>query len=117
MARRDFAAFFALDEAMHRALVEPAGRPFMWQVITDAKAQLDRVRFLSLEDADWPGMIMDQHRALVDCVEAGDGDVRIMTAHLRTAFAAIGPIAAAHPEFFEGHDDVAARPTPSPASR
>ena len=119
MARRDFAAFFALDEAMHRGLVELAGRPFVWQVITGAKAQLDRVRFLSLEDADWPGMIMDQHRGLVDCVEAGDGDgaVRIMTAHLRTAFAAIGPIAAAHPEFFEGHDDVAARPTPSPASR
>ena len=108
MARRDFASFFALDEAMHRTMVEMAGRPFVWHVITTAKAQLDRVRFLSLEDADWPGMIMGQHRSLVECVAAGDsaGSVRIMTAHLRTAFAAIGRIAAVHPGFFEGRDDL-----------
>ncbi len=137
MARRDFAAFFALDEAMHRALVELAGRPFVWQVITGAKAQLDRVRFLSLEDADWPGMIMDQHRALVERVAAGDaeGATRVMREHLRTAFAAIDRLAAAHPEFFEGPglpgdsgsprnsgspgdgDDVADRTAPARAAR
>jgi DNA-binding GntR family transcriptional regulator len=73
-------------------------------VITGAKAQLDRVRFLSLEEGEWPSMIMEQHRGIVDCVAAQDpaGAVRIMTAHLRTAFAAIGRIAAAHGEFFEG---------------
>jgi GntR family transcriptional regulator, rspAB operon transcriptional repressor len=106
MAARDFAAFFVLDEAMHRMLVQMAGRPFVWQVITAAKAQLDRLRFLSLEDKEWPGMIMDQHRGIVDRVASGDaaGAVRLMTAHLRTAFAAIDRIAAAHPDFFEGRD-------------
>jgi DNA-binding GntR family transcriptional regulator len=108
MGKRDFAAFFVLDEAMHRMLVQMAGRPFVWQVITGAKAQLDRVRFLSLEDGEWPGMIMTQHRGIVERVGAGDGPgaVRLMTAHLRTAFAAIDRIAAAHPEFFEGRDTV-----------
>lgn len=104
MARHDFAAFFALDEAMHRALMEMAGRPHVWTVIAGAKAQLDRVRFMSLEEGGWPDMIMAQHRAIVDRVAAGDdaGAVVVMTAHLRTAFAAIGRIAAAHPDFFEG---------------
>ncbi len=89
---------------MHRTLMMIAGRPFVWQVIAGAKAQLDRVRFLSLEDAQWPGMIMQQHRDIVDRVAAHDAAaaVGVMTAHLRTAFAAIGRIAAAHPDFFEG---------------
>ncbi len=104
MQRQDFPRFFALDEAMHRTLMMIAGRPFVWQVITGAKAQLDRVRFLSLEEGEWPGMIMDQHRTIVDRVAAHDasGAVAVMTDHLRTAFAAIGRIATAHPDFFEG---------------
>ena len=106
LTKRDFQRFFALDEAMHRTLMMIADRPFVWQVITGAKAQLDRVRFLSLEEGEWPGMIMQQHREIVDCVAAHDaaGAQRVMTAHLRTAFAAIGRIAAAHPDFFEGQD-------------
>lgn len=109
--RTDFPRFFALDEALHRTLMMIAGRPFVWQVITGAKAQLDRVRFLSLEEGEWPGMIMQQHRGIVDCVAAHDAAaaVRIMTAHLRTAFAAIGRIAAAHPDFFEGHEPLDAQ--------
>jgi len=104
VAAGDYAAFFALDEAMHRSLMHMAGRPFVWQVIAGAKAQLDRVRYFSLEDRDWLAMIFDQHTAIVDRVAAADpaGAVRIMTAHLRTAFAAIGRIAAEHADFFEG---------------
>lgn len=104
MAARDYAAFFVLDEAMHRALMGIAGRPFVWQVIAGAKAQLDRVRFLSLEAGEWPDMIMAQHRALVAALGERDeaAAVRVMTAHLRTAFAAIERIAALHPDFFEG---------------
>lgn len=106
LAKPDFAAFFALDEAMHRHLIVMAGRPFVWQVIAGAKAQLDRVRFLSLADPDWPGMILGQHHAIVDRVLAGDGAgaAEVMRAHLQTAFAAVSRIAAHHPEFFEGLD-------------
>lgn len=104
MAARDFAAFFALDEAMHRSLMEIAGHPFAWQVIAGAKAQLDRVRFLSLGEREWPDMIMVQHHELVAALAAHDAVAarQVMTAHLRTAFAAIDRIAATHPEFFEG---------------
>lgn len=108
LAKPDFAAFFALDEAMHRHLAGMAGRPFVWQVIAGAKSQLDRVRFLSLADPDWPSMILGQHRAIVDRILAGDsaGAAEVMRVHLQTAFAAIERIAAQHPEFFEGLDGI-----------
>jgi DNA-binding GntR family transcriptional regulator len=104
IAAADFTSFFALDEQMHRQLMLLAGRPFVWQVITSAKAQLDRVRFLSLEQDTWPAMILDQHERIIDCVARHDseGAADIMTAHLRTAFAAIERIAADHPDFFDG---------------
>ena len=106
IADGDFANFFALDEQMHRHLMLIAGHPFVWQVITSAKAQLDRVRFLSLEQGTWPAMILEQHATIVDCIARHDaaGAVAIMTAHLRTAFAAIERIAAEHPDFFEGSE-------------
>lgn len=115
----DLAAFFALDEAMHRHLMDMAGHPFVWQVIASAKAQLDRVRFLSLEDPNWLSMILDQHGAIVDRVAARDSDGAgaIMQQHLRTAFAAIDRIAAERPDFFEDTSTQAPAAHASPSRR
>lgn len=102
----DFPNFFAQDEAFHRHLMDMAGRPFVWQVITGAKAQLDRVRFLSLHEPGWSDMILSQHSAIAARVTAHDveGAVSIMQTHLRTAFAAIDRIAVEHAEFFDRAD-------------
>lgn len=96
-------AFFALDESLHRAILEIAGHPTVWQVIASVKAQLDRVRYLSLEDANWLGMIFNQHGEIIDRLAARDADgaAQAMTAHLRTVFAAIEKIAEENPDFFE----------------
>ncbi|MEJ1977507.1 MAG: GntR family transcriptional regulator [Acetobacteraceae bacterium] len=104
VALQDFVAFFSLDEALHRLLMTMAGRPFVWQIIAGVKAQLDRVRFLSLEDPDWLAMVFAEHRSLVEHVanHDADGARAVMQEHLRTAFAAIGRLAKQHPDFFEG---------------
>ncbi len=104
VAVADYVAFFASDEAMHRLLMTMAGRPFVWQIIAGAKAQLDRVRFLSLEDPDWLAMVFSEHQALVQQIAQHDVAAAraTMQDHLRTAFAAIGRIAKKHPDFFEG---------------
>jgi DNA-binding GntR family transcriptional regulator len=104
VADSDHFGFFASDEAMHRRLMLMAGHPFVWQTIAAAKAQLDRVRFLSLEKADWLDMIFAQHEELIAHVARGDaeGAQRVMQVHLRTAFEAIGRIASEHADFFEG---------------
>lgn len=95
--------FFALDEAMHQHILAIAGHPGVWELIASVKAQLDRVRHLSLEDNAWLAMIFGQHREIVRCIAAGDaaGAEQAMQAHLRTVFGAIERIAAAHAEFFE----------------
>lgn len=99
----DHLGFFALDEAMHQHILAIAGHPKVWQLIASVKAQLDRVRHLSLEDSDWLGMIFRQHREIVQCIGVRDahGAEQAMQHHLRTVFEAIERIAAAHAEFFE----------------
>lgn len=101
-ARGDHAAFVPLDDRMHQKLVAMAGRPRVWRAIEDAKAQLDRVRFLSLEHPAWLATIHRQHEDIVDRVLAGDADgaVAAMAQHLRAVFASIETIAATSPEYF-----------------
>jgi DNA-binding GntR family transcriptional regulator len=99
----DHLAFFSLDETMHRAILDMAGHPRVWDLIASVKAQLDRVRYLSLEDHAWLAMIFRQHRDIVACIADHDpvGAEHAMQEHLRTVFAAIARIAAAHAAFFE----------------
>jgi DNA-binding GntR family transcriptional regulator len=103
IAAGDRARFFASDEAMHRIVMTIAGHPAVWDLIGSAKAQLDRVRHLSLEQDDWLEMIFYQHRIIVDRAAAHDvvGADAAMTQHLRTVFDAINRIAAEHPDFFD----------------
>ena len=99
----DHVAFFALDETMHRLILEMSGHPGVWGLIASVKAQLDRLRYLSLEEPAWLTMIFRQHREIVAAIAAHDltRAESAMQQHLRTAFAAIERIASAHGEFFE----------------
>jgi DNA-binding GntR family transcriptional regulator len=99
----DHVAFFALDETMHRLILEVSGHAGVWDLIASVKAQLDRVRYLSLEEQAWLAMIFRQHREIVAAIAAHDptGAESAMQRHLRTVFAAIERIASAHAEFFE----------------
>ncbi|MDE1996196.1 MAG: GntR family transcriptional regulator [Rhizobiaceae bacterium] len=102
IGKGDHIGFFLSDEAMHRALMEIAGHPHVWDMIASAKVSLDRLRYLSLERVDWLEMIFNQHEDLVNRVIAGDpeGATEVMQAHLRTAYAAIERIAAENADFF-----------------
>lgn len=103
VAAGDRLGFFASDEAMHRDIMRIADHPSVWDLIASVKAQLDRVRYLSLEDDAWLAMIFRQHQEIVDCIDKRDADraEQAMQAHLRTAFGAIERIAEVHPDFFE----------------
>jgi DNA-binding GntR family transcriptional regulator len=98
----DSAAFVPLDDRMHRTLVAMAGRPRIWRAVEDVKAQLDRVRFLSLDHPGWLAAIHRQHEEIVERVLAGDADgaAAAMAQHLRAVFASIETIARKSPEYF-----------------
>ncbi len=99
----DHLAFFSLDEVMHRTILDIAGHARVWDLIASVKAQLDRVRYLSLEDHAWLAMIFRQHREIVACIASRDpsGAEQAMQQHLRTVFDAIVRIAQTHATFFE----------------
>jgi len=113
IAARDAAGFFRVDEALHELLAECAGHASAWQVIHSAKAQLDRVRRLSLESPARSRLRMNEHRAIADRVLEGDGAgaAQAMRAHLGTVFESIANIAEENAHYFI---DTAAGP---PAAR
>ena len=96
--------FFREDEAMHRMLARIAGHERAWQVIHDAKGQLDRVRRLSLADTGLSRQRMREHKAIVGRVAAGDatGASKAMREHLQSIFGAIANIAAENAHYFVG---------------
>lgn len=102
--RHQQAAFIALDDRMHQHLVKMAGHPRIWERVEEVKAQLDRVRILSLDDRGWLKTILGQHEAIVQHVLAGQADAAAvaMRDHLRAVFASIDVIARERPEYFRG---------------
>jgi DNA-binding GntR family transcriptional regulator len=95
--------FFALDDAMHRYLIELAGRAAIWRVLRDAKAQLDRVRHLSLHDIAWIRRNIADHEEIVRAVTERDGEraIAAMRKHLSNVFETIERISRANPQYFE----------------
>ena len=103
LEKNDQAAFFRFDEQMHTMILDIAGHPHAWDLIASVKAQLDRVRHLSLADKGWPKMIYRQHVDIVGAIRDKDpsGAEQAMQAHLRTVFDAVERIAQEHARFFE----------------
>ena len=95
-------AFIALDDRFHQRLAEAAGKAGMWRRVHGLKAQMDRVRVLSLEQFPMSQLVA-QHVAVVDRIAAGDPAEaeRAMRAHLRAVLSDLPAIIAAHPDFFD----------------
>lgn len=95
--------FLELDEAFHRELAYSVGRAHAWRVIESIKAQMDRVRYLSLDDATPITHLIEQHRRIVDAIEAGDptAAAAALRTHLREIITSLPDIAEKNPDVFE----------------
>jgi DNA-binding GntR family transcriptional regulator len=114
-AAGDPEAFFVLDDAFHRGLATAADCANAWKVIEEAKAQMDRVRFLSVPDATPVGHLITQHQAILDAVAAGRAAAaeQAMRDHLREILKSLPRLARAFPEMFEVEEsETSAPPTP-----
>lgn len=98
----DYRSFNECDEAFHRAIADIVDCDYAWRIVESARVQTDRVRFLSLPDASPMPLLISQHEAIVDRMEAGDpeGTEAAMRRHLREILIALPQIAAAHPDLF-----------------
>lgn len=102
-ARRDAEAFFQLDEDFHRRLAALAGRPSAWPIVEDVKAQMDRVRFLDMSEAQPMAVVIQQHRRILDALEEADPDAAeaAMRVHLSQIEKTLPLLFQRHPELFE----------------
>ena len=103
MAHDDRVNFLRLDEFFHHTLAAAAGKSYAWSVIESVKAQMDRVRFLSVDDMHI-GLLIDQHERIVDRIEAGDkaGAESALRSHLREILNSLPEIARTRSELFDG---------------
>ncbi|TCR64862.1 GntR family transcriptional regulator [Bosea sp. BK604] len=99
----DHAGFSVLDENFHQLLAEIVDCDYAGRVVEGARAQTDRVRYLSLPGASPLPLLIAQHIAIVDAIEARDADgaEAQMRKHLREILNALPRIAHDHPELFE----------------
>lgn len=69
---RNVPGFFRTDELMHEQLFVLSGNTSVWGSLRAMKVQLDRVRRLSLPEADRIAELITEHEHIVDALEAGD---------------------------------------------
>jgi DNA-binding GntR family transcriptional regulator len=83
--------FFAADEEMHALIMEIAGHPNAWRQVENAKAQMDRVRFLTIRLPRKLSSVLSEHGLIVERLAARDGRgaVEAMRTHLRGLFRSV----------------------------
>jgi DNA-binding GntR family transcriptional regulator len=99
----DTAAFLACDEQFHFLIAQSIDCVAAWDTIQDIKAQMDRVRYLSLHEVSPLDLLIKQHAHIVSALKAHDPDAaeHAMRAHLREILVSIGPVAERNPDWFE----------------
>lgn len=102
-ARGDHSAFQHYDELFHIELTEGVGMPLAWEAIRDIKAHMDRVCQLTLPGADAMLPLVEQHRSIMDAIDASDrarAEVA-MRHHLTEILRALPKTEASFPDLFE----------------
>ncbi|MCV6825352.1 MULTISPECIES: GntR family transcriptional regulator [Halocynthiibacter] len=101
LSRKNLSEFYQWDENFHARICEIAERPEVWDLITDVKAQADRIRFLSLNfDA---GDALTDHNEIVTALRAHDGEAAaaVITNHLTRTESSLPRILAEHASYFK----------------
>lgn len=98
----DHAEFLRLDEAFHQAVAVAADCEHAWRLLENLKAQMDRVRYLSLSDATPIETLIEQHAVIAGAIRRRDADAAeaAMHEHLREILKSLPTLAAAHAEWF-----------------
>lgn len=98
----DHGAFMRLDEAFHEAIARSGGTGHAWHILEGLKPQLDRVRFLAIDEITPVSAIVDEHTAIIDAIEKRSpkrAEDRIR-AHMAEILVSLPRLVEAHPELF-----------------
>jgi DNA-binding GntR family transcriptional regulator len=87
----DYDGFYELDEAFHAMICAFGASVHIWKIINGAKAQLDRVRRLSIPLPSHLEVVLNEHLAVVDGLKQRDPDAAAaaMRVHIERVFTII----------------------------
>lgn len=110
--------FLELDEAFHRTIAIGAECEYAWRIVEETKAQMDRVRYLSVPYATPIRRLISQHQAVVEAIVARDPTKAeaAMGLHLREILTSLPELEGKFPDLFT-LDDAAPPPPQKAASR
>lgn len=99
----DIAAFHAADEAMHQTIAIISGHPNIWRVVKREKANVDRMRLLSLRFEGRFEFVIAQHHLIIEALRARRPDAAeaAMHAHLGFVLPSLEIMQARYPDYFE----------------
>ncbi|KPQ25557.1 MAG: transcriptional regulator [Halomonas sp. HL-48] len=102
----DYDRFYRLDEAFHRTLSLGVKQQAAWKVIEEVRAQLDRVRYLSVPESTPLSLLVDQHTRIVAAIEARDAAQaeQAMSVHLREILVSMPDLMRRFPDLFDVQD-------------
>ncbi|MEP3046106.1 MAG: GntR family transcriptional regulator [Roseibium sp.] len=94
--------FHTLDDNFHRCICEISGHDYVWSLIREQKAHMDRVRFLSLTIGA-SQRAYDDHLILIEALRKKDkyGVEAALIEHLQRIELIVKHIRAEKPEYFE----------------
>jgi len=94
--------FLELDDAFHQQIAASADCLYGWRIVEDLKAQMDRVRFLSLPEATPIDKLIAQHRGIAAAIRDRDPEAAAagMRTHLSEILSSLPKLAARHAEMF-----------------
>ncbi|MCG7577738.1 MULTISPECIES: GntR family transcriptional regulator [unclassified Halomonas] len=103
----DYDRFYHLDEAFHRTLSLGVRQQAAWKVIEEVRAQLDRVRYLSVPHSTPLERLVDQHNHIIAAIEARDVKraEEAMMLHLREVLVSMPDLIRRFPDMFDVQDN------------
>lgn len=105
IADQDRERFHALDDAFHREICKQAGAAYVWDVISENKAHMDRVRMLTLDTTSQQAALTE-HIAILEAIAARQPDrvADSVTQHLARIVDQINRLKAEQHDWFTFRD-------------
>ncbi|WP_042695048.1 GntR family transcriptional regulator [Azospirillum sp. B506] len=110
--------FLELDEAFHRTIAIGAECDYAWRIVEETKAQMDRVRYLSVPYATPIRRLISQHQAVLEAIVARDPvkAEAAMGLHLREILTSLPELEGKFPDLFT-LEEAGTPPAPKTATR
>ena len=98
--------FTAADQLLHRQMFEFADVGELWRLVRSRSGDIDRLRRLHLPASGKAASILDDHRKIVDAIEAGDphSAEAAMREHLSGTLSELELICERYPDYVKVHD-------------